>query len=328
MQNPISMIPGLATKARWLIARLVSVIAVLWGAATLTFFVVKLIPGDPVTILIGGGDNQVDTAFREQLIHRYDLDKPVFYQYLSYCRRALTGELGDSYQFQQPVFSVLGQALTQTLPLALSAITLAMALALISATLTAGRYWRLRALLSGLELIILSTPVYWTGILLLSVFSFSLHWFDVTGNNGLASLILPVITLCLPLAAVFSQVLRDGLEDALEQPFALTVRARGVSETALRWRHALRHGALALSTVAGSLLAGVLGGSILTETVFGRGGIGQITLNAIENRDMPLILGVVMFSALAFVVINLTLDFLYFIIDPRLRIQEAANERA
>ncbi len=121
-------------------------------------------------------------------------------------------------------------------------------------------------------------------------------------------------------------MLRDGLEEALSQPFAMTVRTRGVSETALRLRHALRHASLAVSTLTGTLLASVLGGSILTETVFGRAGLGQITLGAIENRDMPLVLGVVMFSALLFVVINLLIDTLYLLIDPRLRLRGHADE--
>jgi peptide/nickel transport system permease protein len=154
---------------------------------------------------------------------------------------------------------------------------------------------------------------------LLTLFSFRLQWFPVTGNDGFRALVLPVIALSLPLAALLSQVLRDGLEEALSQPFALTVRTRGVSETALRVRHCLRHAALAVSTLTGTLLASILGGSVLTETVFGRSGIGQITLQAIKTRDMPLTLGLVMMSALVFVVINLVVDALYLVIDPRLR---------
>lgn len=130
---------------------------------------------------------------------------------------------------------------------------------------------------------------------------------------------MPAVALSLPLAALLSQVLRDGLEEALLQPFALTVRARGVGETVLRLRHGLRHAALAASTLTGTLLAGTLGGSILTETVFGRSGIGQITLQAIKTRDMPLVLGLVMLSALVFVLINILVDALYLLIDPRLR---------
>ncbi|CAK9883935.1 MAG: Nickel transport system permease protein NikB [Candidatus Erwinia impunctatus] len=207
--------------------------------------------------------------------------------------------------------------------MALGGLSFALLIAIINAVFTAGYRNRAKNFIVGVELILLSTPVYWIGILLLSVFSFYSQWLPVTGNDGLKSLVLPVITLSLPLIAVLSQVLRDGMEEALAQPFATTVRTRGVSEFTLRTRHVLRHAALAISTLAGTLLASVLGGSVLTETVFGRAGIGQIMLSAIENRDMPLVLRLVMFSAFLFVVINLLIDALYLLIDPRLRKKES-----
>jgi peptide/nickel transport system permease protein len=309
-------------RVRWALRHLGLVLAVLWGAATITFFAVKLIPGDPVSILTGG-ENVVDQAGRDALIHQYGLDRPVTEQYLRYLARALVGDFGESYQYRQRVTVVILEAAVPTLQLASAAVLLAVSLAIINALATAGRRSALRTVLSGLELTLLSTPVYWIGIVLLTLFSFRLQWFPVTGNDGLAALVLPAVTLSLPLTALLSQVLRDGLEEALLQPFALTVRTRGVSEVALRLRHGLRHAALAASTLTGTLLAGVLGGSILTETVFGRLGIGQIVLQAIKTRDMPLVLGLVMMSALVFVVINVAVDAIYLLIDPRLRRAEA-----
>ncbi|MDR3434857.1 MAG: ABC transporter permease [Rouxiella aceris] len=300
------------------IQRLLTILAVLWGAATLTFIAFKLIPGDPVLIL-SGGSNVVDDAFRATLTRQFGLDQPLWLQYVHYCARALVGNFGESYQYRQPVSQVIAAALRQTLPLALSALLLALALAILNALATAGRWPYLRNFFAGLELCLLSTPVYWLGIILLSLFSFQLHWFPVMGNDGWLSLVLPVIALSLPLTAILSQILRDGLEQALLQPFALTIRSRGAGETRLRLRHGLRHAALAASTLTGTLLANVLSGSILTETVFGRAGIGKITLQAIASRDMPLILGIVMLSALLFVVINLLVDAIYLLVDPRLR---------
>ncbi|UVO08901.1 ABC transporter permease [Pectobacterium polonicum] len=319
------MMSGLNVNLLALGKRLFTILAVLWGAATLTFIAVKLIPGDPVAIL-SGGENVVDAAYRAVLIKQFGLDQPLWVQYLRYCGQALQGDFGVSYLYRQPVGSVIADAMHQTLPLAFGGLVLALFLAIVSALLTAGRYGVLRNAVSWLELTLLSTPVYWIGIVLLSLFSFRLQWFPVTGNDGFMSLVLPVITLSLPIAAILSQVLRDGLEDALSQPFSLTVRTRGVSEIRLRFRHGLRHAALAASTLTGTLLASVLGGSVLTETVFGRAGIGQVTLSAIENRDMPLVLGVVMLSAFLFVVINLLVDALYLIIDPRLRKKASAHE--
>lgn len=317
---------GLSVNLNALSKRLFTILAVLWGAATLTFIAVKLIPGDPVAIL-SGGDNVVDEAYRGVLIKQFGLDQPLWVQYLRYCWQALQGDFGVSYLYRLPVGSVISDAMSETLPLALGGLILALLLAITSALLTAGRYGALRTSVSWLELTLLSTPVYWIGIVLLSVFSFRLQWFPVTGNDGVMSLVLPVVTLSLPIAAILSQVLRDGLEEALSQPFSLTVRTRGVSEIRLRFRHGLRHAALAVSTLTGTLLAGVLGGSVLTETVFGRAGIGQVTLSAIENRDMPLVLGVVMLSAFLFVIINLLVDALYLIIDPRLRKKASTHEQ-
>ena len=316
---------GLNVNLNALSKRLFTILAVLWGAATLTFIAVKLIPGDPVAIL-SGGDNVVDEAYRAVLTKQFGLDQPLWVQYLRYCWQALQGDFGVSYLYRLPVGSVISDAMYETLPLALGGLILALLLAITSALLTAGRYGVLRTSVSWLELTLLSTPIYWIGIVLLSVFSFRLQWFPVTGNDGVTSLVLPVITLSLPIAAILSQVLRDGLEEALSQPFSLTVRTRGVSEIRLRFRHGLRHAALAASTLTGTLLAGVLGGSVLTETVFGRAGIGQVTLSAIETRDMPLVLGVVMLSAVLFVTINLLVDALYLLIDPRLRKKASAHE--
>ncbi|KHS70012.1 ABC transporter permease [Pectobacterium brasiliense] len=319
------MMSGLNVNLYAIGKRFFTILAVLWGAATLTFIAVKLIPGDPVAIL-SGGDNVVDEAYRAVLVKQFGLDQPLWVQYLRYCGQALQGDFGVSYLYRLPVGSVISDAMHETLPLALGGLILALLLAITSALLTAGRYGVMRTTVSWLELTLLSTPVYWIGIVLLSLFSFRLQWFPVTGNDGVMSLVLPVITLSLPIAAILSQVLRDGLEDALSQPFSLTVRTRGVSEIRLRFRHGLRHAALAASTLTGTLLASVLGGSVLTETVFGRAGIGQVTLSAIENRDMPLVLGVVMLSAFLFVVINLLVDALYLIIDPRLRKKASAHE--
>ncbi len=304
--------------AKIVLHRLLSIIAVLWGAATLTFIAIKLIPGDPILIM-SGGENVVDDAWRATMTAKLGLDQPLWVQYLHYCGQALLGNFGESFQFRAPVTTVITTALIQTQTLAGCALLLAVILATLNALATSGRWRPLRVLFSGLELCLLSTPVYWIGIILLSIFSFRLNWFPVTGNDGWVSLVLPIIALSLPLTAILSQVLRDGLEEALQQPFAMTVRTRGAGETLLRLRHGLRHASLAASTLTGTMLANLLSGSILTETVFGRAGLGKITLQAIASRDMPLILGLVMLSALLFIVINLLMDVIYLFIDPRLR---------
>lgn len=160
-------------------------------------------------------------------------------QYLRYIGQALLGDFGDSYQYRQPVLEVIGEAAGPTLQLAGTAMALALGLAFVSALATAGRRKALRTVLAGLELAVLSTPVYWVGLLLLTVFSFYLGWFPIIGGEGIHALILPAIALSLPLAALLGQVLRDGLEEALLQPFALTASSsicvRSVCPTMLQW---------------------------------------------------------------------------------------------
>ena len=155
----------------------------------------------------------------------------------------------------------------------------------------------------------ISTPVFWLGLLLLIAFSFQWRLFPVSGATGWKSLVLPAVTLALPLAGVLSQVTREALEQALEQPFVTTIRARGLGELALRLRHLLRHALLPVVT---------LGGWLITEKMFGRPGVGSVTLNAVLSQDLPVVLAVVLLAALIHVVISTLLDVLYLFIDPRL----------
>ncbi|WP_327270320.1 ABC transporter permease [Streptomyces sp. NBC_01218] len=298
--------------------RLGSAAAVLLGAATLAFLALQLIPGDPVSVLLGPS-NSGSPEVRAEIAREYGFDRPVADQYLHYLGRLLQGDLGQSYQLQRPVRSLLTDQLWPTVQLALAALVLAVVLAVVSAVATAGRRPGFRAVASVWELISASTPSYWVGIVLLTVFSFRFHVFPVAGAEGFASLVLPAVTLALPLTGVLAQVLREGLEAALEQPFVVTARSRGVGLTAVRLRHALRHCAVPLLTLTGWLTGSLIGGAVLVETVFGRPGIGSLVLQAVSAKDMPVVIGVVLLSAFVFVVISTVVELLYPVIDPRLR---------
>ncbi|MCX5401637.1 ABC transporter permease [Streptomyces sp. NBC_00102] len=298
--------------------RLGSAVAVLLGAATLAFLTLQLIPGDPVSVLLGPS-NAGSPEVRAEIAREYGFDRPVADQYLHYLGRLLQGDLGQSYQLQRPVWSLMTDQLWPTVQLALSALVLAVVLAVVSAVATAGRRPAFRAVASVWELISASTPSYWVGIVLLTVFSFRFHVFPVAGAEDFASLVLPAVTLALPLTGVLAQVLREGLEAALEQPFVVTARSRGVGRTAVRLRHALRHCAVPLLTLTGWLTGSLIGGAVLVETVFGRPGIGSLVLQAVSAKDMPVVIGVVLLSAFVFVVISTVVELLYPVIDPRLR---------
>lgn len=298
-----------------------SVVVVLWGAATLAFVAFRIIPGDPVDVMLGP-QAQVSDAVKDGIRSELGLDRPVFEQYGAFLGRLLRGDLGESYQLRQPVAEVIGRQLGPTLQLSALALVIAVLLALASALLVRGRTGR--ALASGIELVVLSSPVFWTGLVLLSVFSFQLGWFPVSGARDAAALVLPAVTLALPVAALLSQVLRDGVESAEREPFLTTVRARGATPLRESVHHTLRHASVGGVTLAAYLVGSLLGGAVLVETVFARPGIGRVTLTAITDRDLPVITGVILLSALVFVVVNTVVDLVVPVLDPRLRRADAA----
>ncbi|MFF6888791.1 ABC transporter permease [Streptomyces sp. NPDC012421] len=306
------------TVLRYLAVRLGAAALVVWGAATLAFVVLQLVPGDPVDAVVGT-QALLDATQREELRQRYGLGDPLVVQYATHLGRLLTGDLGDSYQLQQPVTRVLADQLGPTLELAFWATVVALVLAVGVTLLTTGRQRWPRRVSALAELLIVSTPSFWLGIMLLTVFSFRLGWFPVSDSGGGRSLVLPVLTLALPIAALLAQVMREGLLDALEQPFALSARARGLRESSVRSRHALRHAALPALTLAGWFTGSLLGGAVVVENVFARAGIGRVALQAVGGRDLPVVQGVVALSALAFVVIGALVEVLYVVVDPRLR---------
>ncbi|MGB3731244.1 ABC transporter permease [Microbacterium sp.] len=306
MPRALTRIAGIASSA----------VIVLWGAATLAFLAFRIIPGDAVTAMLGP-QSQVSEQVKAGIRTDLGLDQPPLVQYLSYLGRLLHGDLGQSYQLRMPVTEVIGRQLGPTLQLTALALLIAVVLALAGALFA--RRGIAQGIVVGLELVVLSSPVFWIGILLLAVFSFWLGWFPVAGSRTPATLVLPAVTLALPVAALIGQVLRDGIDRAERQPFAETVRARGAGPARLVLRHSLRHGAANALTLAAYLTGSLLGGAVLVETVFARPGLGRITLAAILNRDLPVVAGVIMLSALVFVIVNTLVELAHPLLDPRLR---------
>ncbi|MEN3269297.1 MAG: peptide/nickel transport system permease protein [Pseudonocardia sp.] len=304
----------LAQRIGW---RLLAGVGVLWGAATAAFLTLHGTAGDAALSTVAGQGADPTQAVLDQVRRDYGLDLPLWRQYVDYLGQLLHGDLGESYQQRLPVAHVIEAQLGQTVQLAVGAIVIALVLAVVVGVLTAKRRSWVRSTTTGVELLLASTPTFVIGLVLLIVFSIGLHLFPVSGQDGLRSLVLPTFTLALPVTAVLSQVLRSELEDVLEQPFILTARARGMRDVAVRFRHALRHAAIQLVTMSGFIIGGLLGGTVITESLFNRQGIGQLMLVATTNKDIPLVVGVVIFCALVYVVVNLVVDILYTIIDPR-----------
>ncbi|MEV0355470.1 ABC transporter permease [Nocardia sp. NPDC050697] len=301
---------------RWLAGRLALALLVMWGAATVTFAGLLLIPGDPARAVAGGVAATASPEVLARIRADYGFDDPVLLQYLRFLSRLVRGDLGRSYQLNQPVLTVVADQAGATLALALGGMALGLLLAVAVAVATAGRP-RPRAFARVAEFGALSMPTFWIGFLLLALFSFRWHLFPVLGNGGPAALVLPWITLAIAIAGVLSQVARDGIEEALAQPFALTARARGATETRVRLHHALRHAALPVLTISGWMFGNLLGGVVVVETVFARQGLGQVLVTAVRGRDYPVVTGLVVLTAAAFSLIGIALDQLYRIVDPR-----------
>lgn len=304
--------------ARAVLRTLVDIVLVVWAAATLTFLAVKLIPGDPLDKLMAGIQD-VTPEMRAAVAERYGLDQPVLVQYLSYLAGVARGDLGVSYQRGVPVTEALWAELGATAELTAWAMVVAVVASIVLALATSGRRPFARLLAQGFELIAVSTPSFWLGIVLMTVFSFGLRWVPAFGGDGPASLVLPVVTLAVPLIGVLTQVLRERMEHALHEPFVTTLRSRGLSEGAVRSRHVLRHASLPALTLSSVIVGSLLSGTAVIETLFARPGIGRLAVDALQDRDIPLVMGVVIFAAFVFIVLNTLVDLLYPLLDPRLR---------
>ncbi|WP_326537512.1 ABC transporter permease [Pseudorhodoferax sp.] len=297
-----------------ILQRLAGSVAVLWAAVTVTFIALHLIPGDIAAIMAGQSSYEgLEAAIRKE----WNLDQPWYVQYLHYVARVFSGDFGRSYVKREDVSVIIGQAIGPTVQLALAAGLLAVVGAIVVAVLTSGRNRALRSFFVGFELLVNSVPVFWSGLVLLIAFSVQIPIFPISGADGFLSLVLPAIVLALPTFGLLSQVLRDAMERALEQPFALTALSRGIGPLRLRTHHALRHGLVPAVTLAGWLIGHLLGGAVITETVFSRPGLGTTTLQAVLGKDVPVVFAVVLIVALVYVVTSALVDISYSVIDPR-----------
>ncbi|HAI04394.1 MAG TPA: peptide ABC transporter permease, partial [Pantoea sp.] len=231
------------------------------------------------------------------------------------------GDLGYSVQAGVPVSQLLVANLPGTLRLALCGFLLATLLAFALAALSRHPALRgLRNLLQSLPALFISVPTFWLGIALIQLFSFQLRWIPVINPSPWQGLILPIITVAIPISAPLAQILLRSIDEVSTRPFVAVVRAKGASEGYVLWRHVLRNALLPVLTVAGLLLGELIAGALITETVFGLGGLGQLTQQAVNNQDVAVLQAVVVISALGFVVINLVVDLLMPLLDPRLQL--------
>jgi peptide/nickel transport system permease protein len=306
---------------RYAIRRLAQAVGVLWAAYTVSFLILDLLPGDPVSAMAGAGADStpIDPAQLARLKHQYGFDKPILVQYLDYLGRAVRGDFGNSVATGRSVTSTLADALPQTLQLTGAALVLAVLLGgglAMLATYSARRW--LRQLLLSLPPLGVSVPTFWVGLMLVELLSFRRHWFPAFGNDGLRGLVLPAVTLAVPTGALVAQVLAKSLFTALSEPYIETARAKGAGRARIHLRHALRNASLPALTVVGLLCGQLMANSVVIETVFSRNGLGRVTAAAVTVQDIPVVQGMVMFGALIFVLVNLAVDLVYPLLDPRI----------
>lgn len=302
----------------WLIARLFTALWVVFGVSTLVFFLIHWVPGDPVEVMLGESASMAD---REGLRHALGLDLPILEQWLRFMTGLFRLDLGQSLYDRQPVAELLFNRLGATVELTLVAFVIAVVIALPLGVLAAecqGSRWDMGAM--SFSLVGVSIPNFWLGPLLVIVFSLGLGWFPVSGRSGAGSVVLPAITLGTSLAAILSRMVRSSLLEVLGDDYIRTARAKGLSNFQVLTRHGLRNAWLPILTVLGMQLGALLGGAVVTETVFNWPGIGLLMIEAIQKRDYPLVQGCVLLISVTYVMINLFTDLLYTQADPRIRL--------
>lgn len=307
---------------RWLLGRIGSALLVAWVVATAVFFALRAAGGDPTEAILGGPGSQAGPEAVAAAREQYGLDRPLVVQYLTQLWRVVTLDLGDSYARRMPVSELLAAQLPGTFLLAVLALVLAWVLALAvatAATRARGPVGRAcAAVLRGAEVIAAVVPHFWLGAVLIGVFSTALGWFPATSAGGdPASLVLPTVTLAVPVAGFLGQLIRDSVAEAEAAPFAVTARARGGSAVGVLWRHSLRHGVLSAVSLSGWAFGSLLSGAVVVETLFGRPGLGRLLLDATLSRDVPVVIGAVLVVALAYVVVMTVVDLIERLLDPR-----------
>jgi peptide/nickel transport system permease protein len=300
-----------------IIRRVLLAVALLLAVGTIVFFLQQAVPGDPAVAILGGRDANPQPDAIKAVTEEYGFDKPLIVQYLAFLGGLLRLDFGNSYTLKQPVLDVIASQIGPTLALTVSALVLAWILSVASVLLTAGRR-RWGRVGSALETIAAGLPQFWIGLVLLLVFAVKLQWFPVIGT-GVLGLVLPALTLAIPLAGFLGQVTRDEFEDRLRSPFVLSSRSRGVSEGEIRARSVLRHAALPGIALSGWGLGSLISGAVVVEIIFARQGIGQVLVTAVNAQDLPLVIGITFVVALTYVVANLLTDLAYVAVDPRLR---------
>jgi dipeptide transport system permease protein len=331
---------------RFILTRVSLVVPTFIGITLLTFFIIRLIPGDPIEML--AGEHGIDPVRHEQLRHQFGFDRPILVQYADYVGHILHGDLGSSLSTRQPVLTEFSQLFPATVELSVTAMLFAIVFGLPAGILAATRRGRfLDHTVMGLSLTGYSMPIFWWGLLLILFFSVYLQWTPVSGRidvlydfptvtgfmlidswlsgqdgafiSALSHLILPMIALGTIPLAVIARMTRSSMLEVLNEDYIRTAKAKGLSPLRVVWIHALRNALIPVITVIGLQVGTLMGGAILTETIFSWPGVGKWLIDSIGRRDYPVLQTGVLLIACLVILVNLMVDLLYGLVNPRIR---------
>jgi peptide/nickel transport system permease protein len=310
---------------RYIIRRLIYAAFIVWGCATVVFFLLRAVPGDPVANLLG---REYTPEAAAQLRKNLGLDDPIYVQYFKWMGNMAQGDMGRSIATKEPVTTSISRALPKTLSIAILGFLIGISIAVPMGTLAAlKRDSPLDYAASISTFVGISLPPFWFGIVFILIFAVKLGWFPSLGYVSLRDdpllwlkhIILPSLAAGVGQAAILMRFVRAGLLEVMGSDYIRTARAKGLAERHVIMRHAMRTAMIPVVTVAGLSLAGLLGGLVITETVFSISGIGRLLVSAIFSKDYPIVQGIILLITLIFVLANLTVDIVYTFLDPRIR---------
>lgn len=303
---------------QYFLYRLLGTIPVLLGVSVAVFVMVRLVPGDPVQIMFANS-SQPSQEQIDLMRHQLGLDEPIYRQYAQYLEGIVQGDLGESFRSRQPVGSEIIDRLPNTLKLTaaslLVAIVIGVTAGILSATFRGGWIDRISMVVA---IVGLSVPGFWLGMMIMLLFGVRLQWFPVSGAETWKHLVMPAFTLGVISSAVLARITRASMLEALNQDYVRTARAKGLRNITVVWRHALRNALIPVVTIIGLQIGGLLSGAFIIESVFAYPGIGALAVNALQTRDFPMIQGIVLFVAVVYVGVNVLIDMLYGLLDPRI----------
>lgn len=297
--------------------RIIGIIPVLFFTWTVVFLVLQWIPGDPVNLMLAGVPASEEVRERER--ERLGLDKPIAERYVDFLGRAITGDLGESFRSREPVTKMIAEQAPATLELAAGGLIVGLSMGLILGMIAGLKpnTWIDTACMV-VALAGISLPSFWIGMVLIYLFGMTLGWVPIVGD-GLSALILPSISVGLYIAGGLARLVRASMIEAMNQDYIRTARAKGLSRGKIAFKHALRNALIPPVTLLGIQIAVLIGGAVVTENVFARPGLGTMLVDAVLTKDLPLVQALVVYTTAVYVIVNLIVDLLYGVIDPRVQ---------